>query len=323
MSFRFYPTLESRTGLEKKINVVSNEDFRFFRKNEFGINELTVNSGKIKDALWDYERDSLIVQKNVRISDPDFLVGREGIACSDAELGLCILWSNDTTSMAGCILPLQGSERKDENGWSVMFQHVFSPGELRGVLELKIVLYLKTAALTVKEGEEILNNSTGVVVGELECYLLEVSDATIPFPFVFESCDSNELWRVDFFSWEEPAEDGMFGPSSFVVTLNKKCPGCPIVNEKGFKNQEMMLEITVSVYALLFKKLTYQQFYEMKNSHGTLTPGTISAELFRVYSLCENKFEYEASYEQVHRSVQSALLGSAANSANDKEVSDA
>jgi hypothetical protein len=324
MSFRFYPTLESRSGLEKSINVIPNDEYHFFRKNEFGTKELTISGGRIKDTLWDQAHDSLVLQRDFKINDPSLLYGREGIACKNAEVGLCILWTNKETSTAGCILPKVGSERRGETGWSVFFQESFETGALKGVLELRIVLYLKKPAEIILEGEEILNNKAGVVIGELESFQLQVSDETIPFPFVLESHDSNVLWWVDFFEWEDPAEDGVFGPSSFVVTLNKKCKGCPMVTEKGINNQEMLLEIVSSVYAMLFKRLKSYQFNEIINSKTNLfSPGTISYELYRVYQDCRDKFDYYANFERIHKSVQEAIRGEALNATDLTEVSNA
>lgn len=319
MSFRFYPTLESKKGLLKKINIVSTDEFRFFRCNEYGIKELSISSGRIKDTLWDPVRDSLRVCRDFKINDPYYLYGKEGIACADAELGVCISWVNPETSMAGCILPQEGTEKYGENGWSVFFDHTFTPGETKGHLELKLILYLKKAAEVISEGEEILNNMAGVVLGELEMYRLEISDETMPFPFVVVNEESDVLWWVDFYSWDDPAEDAMFGPSSFIVNVNSRCKGCPKVTGKGIQNLEMMYEITASVYALLFKKLDLQQFRDMRLKKGK--PGTISAELSRLYEQCKDKFDYQDEYETIHKSMQAVIKQAASNVSDIMEVS--
>ena len=318
MSFRFYPTLDSRHELRKSINVVPTDDYHFLKSNEFGVKELSVSSGRIKDTLWDQARDSLIVRRDFKINDPDLLYGENGIACENAELGLCILWTNNDTSMAGCILPQVGTENRGKNGWSVFFQHTFAPGEIRGLLELKIVLYLKKTAETVLPGEEILNNKAGVILGDLEVYRLQTSDETIPFPFIVENSKSSALWWVDFYSWDDPAEDALFGPSSFVVTLNSSCKGCPRITEKGIQNLEMMYEIAASVYAMLFKKLTLQQFQEMRMRAGL--PGTISAELKRIYDSCVEKFDYHDDYERIHKCIQAVIRDQASKATDVEEV---
>jgi hypothetical protein len=318
MSFRFYPTLESRKDLIKKINIIPTDDYYFMKCNEYGVSSLNVSSGKIKDTLWDPRRDSLRICRDLKINDPYYLWGEDGVACEESKLGICIIWTNASTSMSGCILPREGSEKLGENGWSMYFEHTFFPGEVKGLLDLKIILYLKEAALEVKKGEEILNNVAGRILGEFETYRLEVSDETIPFPFVIDKFDTDALWWVDFYNWEDASEDAMFGASSFVVYLNSQNKSCPKVTAKGIQNIEMMYEITASVYSLLFKKLSPQEFKDMQLKKGK--PGTIGAELSRMYDLCKDKFDFNDDYEKIHKFMQEAIRSKAAEVTDLSEV---
>ena len=314
MSFRFYPTIESRKDLEKKLNIATTEDYHFFCCNEFGTRSLSVASGKIKDTLWDPSKDSLRICRNYKINNPEYLYGKDGIACNDASVGISIVWSNPETSMSGCIMPLEETGKKDRSGWRIYFEHDFKPGELKGVLNLKIVIYLETMADTIQEGEYILNNKPGIILGELESYRLQISDETLPFPFVIDKYDTDALWWVDFYEWDDPAEDTMFGPSTFTVNLNSKCKGCPRVTESGIQNQEMMYEIAASVYAMLFKKLSKTEFREMQLGKGKA--GTISSELKRVYDLSKYKFDYLDEYSTIQKNMQEVIRHSADNSGN-------
>ena len=314
MGFRFIPTLDNRKGLRKSINVIPTDDYSFFRCNEYGVFQLNVVSGRIKDTLWDYTRDSLRLTRDIKINDPMNLYGPSGIACKESRLGLCIFWSNQDTSMAGCIMPVESSERFDETGWSMHFEHTFAPGEIKGYLDMKIIMYLKEPASVIASGEGVLNNKPGVNLGELESYRLEVSDETIPFPFVIESADTDALWWVEFYHWDDPADDAAFGPSSFVVYLNSKVKGCPKVTDKGIQNVDMMYEITASVYAMLFKKLDSQQFTVMRTHGGK--PGTISFELARMYDNCKEKFDYNDELERIHKLMQVTIKQLASNTSD-------
>ena len=143
MGFRFYPTIENKKGLLKSINVIPTDEFKFLRYDGQSLHELAVGSGRIVDVFWDQQKDSLVVRRDIKINDPQILYGKDGIACSDSELGLAIQWTNASTSMAGCILPKDGSEVKSSTGWSAYFEHFFNPGELNGIIEFKIIIYLK------------------------------------------------------------------------------------------------------------------------------------------------------------------------------------
>jgi hypothetical protein len=309
MSFRFFPTLETKGELVDDIGYDSKSDFQFFRVTGLKESPITITGNVITDTFWDQERDSLKFYRNITIRAPKKLYGKDGIACLGAELGLCVLWADSVTSMSGCVKPREEYRDDERNKWSVSFVHTFAPGEVRGILELKVILYLKTSAKEVLEGERILNNTSGVIVGEFESYRIKVSsDELIPFPLVQKEVDSKELWWVEFYNWEDPNDDGLFGASSFVVVLNQKCTACPKVNTSGndISNLDLFLEILTNVYVQLYKKLTESQFSEMKNGRD-LKPGTISSELNRMYDLCGDKFEFESSYEQIHRAIQKTI----------------
>ena len=49
---------------------------------------------KITDPLdmWSLAQDGITFKKKVSIAYPDFLFGAEGIACKNAEIGICIMW---------------------------------------------------------------------------------------------------------------------------------------------------------------------------------------------------------------------------------------
>lgn len=321
MGFRFYPTIENKKGLLKSINVIPTDEFKFLRYDGQSLHELAVGSGRIVDVFWDQQKDSLVVRRDIKINDPQILYGKDGIACSDSELGLAIQWTNASTSMAGCILPKDGSEVKSSTGWSAYFEHFFNPGELNGIIEFKIIIYLKKKSLNVPFEEKMLNNKEGVVLGELEIYRLQISDETIPFPIIVDSFESDALWWVDFYTWEDPGDDGLFGPSSFLITINSNISsGCPNVSGNSIKNIDMLFEITASVYAMLFKKLNMQQFNEMVMKKGK--PGTISAELSRMYYLSDNRFNYNSDYETIHKCMQELIRNEVSSSHGLVEVVD-
>ena len=102
--------------------------------------------------------------------------------------------------------------------------------------------------------------------------------------------------------------------------LGLRCVLIDSRNRDSIKNIDMLFEITASVYAMLFKKLNMQQFNEMIMKKGK--PGTISAELSRMYYLSDNRFNYNSDYETIHKCMQELIRNEASSSHGSVEVVD-
>lgn len=87
---------------------------------------------KITDPLdmWSLAQDGITFKKKVSIAYPDFLFGAEGIACKNAEIGICIMWTNNRLTQTGLILP--NSDITTAAGRTCYFEHTFNPGEVEG-----------------------------------------------------------------------------------------------------------------------------------------------------------------------------------------------
>lgn len=219
---------------------------------------------------WKVEQDGLILKKEVRIAHPHLLYGKQGIAPQGAQIGICIIWTNRFLTQTGYILPVVDNTTPTER--ICTFRHEFFPGEIKGDLELSLVVYLKEQAKDVVAGENHLINEAGVTLGDIETLSLDFNSIYMEFPI--EECNAKDqpLWWVEFSQWEDPRVD-LFSKENICLYLNTAYDDCPMVGE-SIKNLELLIQIISTTYLLIFKKLNDDELHDTKNDVG-LNPNSI------------------------------------------------
>ena len=229
----------------------------------------TVKLSEPSDS-WKVERNGLILKKEVKIAHPHLLYGRQGIAPQGAQIGICIIWTNRSLTQTGYILPVV--DNTTPTGRTCIFQHEFLPGEIKGDLELSLVVYLKEQAKVVALGEDHLINEAGVTLGDIETLSLDFNSIYMEFPI--EECNTKDqpLWWIEFSQWEDPRVD-LFSKENICLYLNTAYDDCPMVGE-SIKNLELLIQIISTTYLLIFKKLNDEELHDTKNDVG-LNPNSI------------------------------------------------
>ena len=229
----------------------------------------TVKLSEPSDS-WKVERDGLILKKEVKIAHPHLLYGKQGIAPLGAHIGICIIWTNRSLTQTGYILPVV--DNTTPTGRTCIFCHEFLPGEIKGDLELSLVVYLKEQAKSVAAGEDHLINEAGVTLGDIETLSLDFNSIYMEFPI--EECNAKDqpLWWVEFSQWEDPRVD-LFSKENICLYLNTAYDDCPMVGE-SIKNLELLIQIISTTYLLIFKKLNDEELHDTKNDVG-LNPNSI------------------------------------------------
>lgn len=162
------------------------------------------NVVKLEDSLesWKIEEDGLKISRCITLEYPQMLKGENGIACSGAEVGICIIWSNRALTQMGYIMPCNALNRGNEEVYE--FDYEFPAGEIKGDLTLETVLYLKKAADYVSDGESHLINEAGVTLGIIDTVTLDFENIYMDFP-IKEIKDSRyPLWWLEMNQWEDP-----------------------------------------------------------------------------------------------------------------------
>ena len=232
---------------------------------------------------WKIEQNGLILKKEVKISHPHLLYGKQGIAPKDAEIGICIIWINRFLTQTGYILP--ESDISLPTGRTCVFQHEFLPGEIKGDLELSLAFYLKRKSDNLAEDEKHLNNEVGVTLGEIEIVSLDFNSIYMEFPIEECNVPNQPLWWVEFSQWEDPRVD-LFSKENICLYLNTAYAECPMVGE-SIKNLELLIQIISTTYLLIFKNLNEEDLNATKHDVG-LNPNSICSIMHQFILGCDN-----------------------------------
>lgn len=281
----FYPSLTDE--LMNRCGCVS-EKYTFFYYRNNTENQLLQKGKavvKLEDPLdlWKLKEDGIVFRKKVVIAYPDFLHGLDGVACKDAEIGICIIWTNNRLTQTGHILPK--FESITATGRVCMFEHFFKPGEIDGDLELSLIMYIKRPAETTYSGEEILMNEEGVSIGEIDNIVVNFDSIYMDFPIEELFSETGPLWWVEFSDWENPKVSDLFSKDNICLYLNPFYASCPMTDGK-IKNLDLLIDILASVYMLMFKRLSEADLTATRNGTG-LEPNSICSVLHDFIGKCK------------------------------------
>ena len=285
-NLKFYPTLTEEI-LDSAGSKVDKYVFSYFSgENEFGLNQKGSATIKLSDPLelWDVERDGITFKKRISFAYPDQLFGENGVACKNAEIGICIIWTNHELTQTGCILPQK--DITTPSGRVCEFVHTFESGEIKGDLELSICAYIKKCALEILPGEHVLMNEEGVSVGEIETVVVDFNSVFMDFPIEEYSSDKEPLWWIEFQQWEDPRSIDMFTKENVCLYLNPYYSACPMT-DGNIKNIDLMIDILASAYFMMFDRLSDDELRATRQNIG-LAPNSICSILNYFIGTCNN-----------------------------------
>ena len=250
----FYPRLTDAMREACGLTVSKYEFFYFDQDKVYNLTQKGSSTIKLiadSNPPWSIERGGVAFTKTVSIAYPRLLFGINGIACSNASIGICLLWTNKTLTQTGCLLP--DSDIETETGRTCYFNCMFQPGTIKGDLELSIILYIKKKADTLLPGEDILINEEGAAVGEVETVVLDCNSTFMEFPIEEVNAPDEPLWWVSFSQWEDPRID-LFDRENICLYLNVHYQACPLIGEK-IKNIDLLIDILSTTYLMIFQKI--------------------------------------------------------------------
>lgn len=261
-----------------------------------GLRQKGSSTLKLSDPLeiWKIETEGIRINKNVRIAYPQFLYGKDGIACQGAELGICITWTNRALTQTGIILPV--NDVTLPQGRSCKFEFSFDPGTILGDLELTLNLYIKKSAAEILPNEDSLMNEAGVSVGELETVVLDFSSIYMEFPIEEFKSEKEPLWWVEFSQWEDPKVSDLFTRDNVCLYLNPYYSCCPAPSTSGdestIKNLDLLIDILAQTYMLMFTRLSEDDLRATQQDIG-LSPNSICSILHQFIEECEEELHFE------------------------------
>ena len=261
-----------------------------------GLRQKGSSTLKLSDPLeiWKIETEGIRINKNVRIAYPQFLYGKDGIACQGAELGICITWTNKALTQTGIILPV--NDVTLPQGRSCKFEFSFAPGTILGDLELSLNLYIKKSAAEILPNEDSLMNEAGGSVGELETVVLDFSSIYMEFPIEEFKSEKEPLWWVEFSQWEDPKVSDLFTRDNVCLYLNPYYSCCPAPSTSGdestIKNLDLLIDILAQTYMLMFTRLSEDDLRATQQDIG-LSPNSICSILHQFIEECEEELHFE------------------------------
>lgn len=296
----FYPTLTDQL-METVGCTASRYGFSYLFDGEYRDLKARGKTTIKLDDLWEswkVEYDGLHLKREIVFEYPEALYGENGIACKNAEIGICIIWTNKTLTQMGTILP----ESIDKSGsvLHIYFEYDFNPGEIKGDLELETILYIKKAADEVLKSEEHLMNEVGVKVGVLDVCKLDFGSIYMDFPIQEVNLKKQPLWWLEIGTWTDPRQD-MFNEDNLCLFLNTAYDCCPKVGE-NIKNVDVLIDIIATAYTMLFQKIEDMGYLSQTLNDVDLEPGSICKIMFYFWSGCSTPIDI-SSVERMHKTI--------------------
>jgi len=293
-NLHFYPTITAEI-LDNAGCVCGKYDFSYRIEEQYkALRAKGKTTVRLEDSLesWKVENDGLRISRQISFEYPTFLYGDAGVAPSDSQLGVCIIWTNRNLTQMGYILP---QSEADNNGKLIYnFLHEFEPGSIKGDLQLETVLYLKKSAEEVSEKEQNLVNIAGVTVGMIDEVSLDFDSLYMDFPIRDVKEKDQPLWWIEFNQWEDPTKDP-FSEDTICLYLNSYYDYCPKVGDT-IKNIELLIEIISTAYLMIFEKIRdmSEQYFINTIDGIDLEPGSIGMVMNYFYRGCDPSLKTES-----------------------------
>ena len=93
-----------------------------------------------KKGIWTPDDYSLCIRRKYSMRTYQCLFGKDGIACSNAIIGIALRWTSSDSRQRGVIEI--GSLHNSTEDKEFLLDYEFSDAQLRGALELSSILYL-------------------------------------------------------------------------------------------------------------------------------------------------------------------------------------
>lgn len=231
-------------------------EFKFIRPDN-SEGELILDNGCLKDSQfderyggdWDVNKTPLRINRKYTIEDANKLYGTTGLVCSDAKIGLCVLWKSSTSFQRGVFKVgfLENIRDKQE----IDFIGTIPPGTMRGSLTLTSALYV--AAPGNPSSQELhLRHNIGDMLGEIDDFFVSFEDNISVMPIKNIGLGSDEpLWKV-ICCWDSVTDS--FSETVSVV-LNVENVNYPFVDKtKDTFNIHFLREILASAFIQIIEK---------------------------------------------------------------------
>lgn len=255
----------------------------------------------IKDdsGIWTQDDNNLCLRRKYSMRTFHCLFGENGIACSDAKLGLAIRWTSSDSRQRGVVRI--GEFGINDQIMETEVEKKFGKAQLRGTVNFTTVIYIAEAGHP-KDNEKHLANTNGYILGDLDNFIIKLDGSSSSFP-VFEVSEPGQpLWYVKC-DWIDPTSESF--SESVSINLNTAHKNYAYIDrtKKQFDSQ-LLVEILASALTLIIEKVRHEPGYWDQIIQGNdLEQGSVGQAIFHfmdtlewdlstpdAVSLCARKF---------------------------------
>lgn len=274
-----YPVLTDQLRSRFRFSILEDYSFGYVRDDdEHELVPEELGAGTINHRLvdtngdWDPDRDCLFVRRRFEIQNASCLFGPDGIACSNAEIGVAVIWTSADSKQRGAV-ELGGLKKSDAPS-RMSLAYSFRTAQLRGMVEFSTVMYIREAGIP-QPSERFLAYKRGMLLGEIDRYQIQLDGSGSVFPIYEVEEPDQPLWYVRC-DWDDPTYD-LFS-ETVAINLNKAHRNYRYIdrNSKTYDHQ-LLNEIIAAAISVIISKLKSQGSYWDSTVSGTdIQPGSVS-----------------------------------------------
>lgn len=200
-------------------------------------------------GLFDMLQHDLAIKREVVIQFPSYLFGPSGVAASNAEIGVAVMWTSKPSNQRGIFIGDSFRLGTVERTFTV--NGVFPKGTIRDRFQLTTALYLKHPG-TPAHNEKHLARVPGFLLGNLGDTTIHLKGSGSIFP-IFTYKEDGPLWRVEC-NWSDPRSDA-FDDENVRIILNESHPDYRFVGSGDTgKLTPLMKEIIATALHIIIKR---------------------------------------------------------------------
>lgn len=224
------------------------------------------------DDNWYPEQNDLIYKQLFRVEHPDALFGSEGVTNKKNVIGLAAhIYSKEAKFQK--TIPF-GSIYYDEKPKSIIFEHTFNAGTLRGTINFEFFFYLQ------KIENELFNSfyqadSVGSILsdGNIDVRAIIVDGEGSMFPIGNFAEKNGPLWKIEK-RWSDPMADS-FDATNVILKLNREHPLFSALQVENRRvNKMLMGEILINAMSMIIDQILNKEDIKL-NTRDDYEEGTI------------------------------------------------
>lgn len=280
--FSLFPTLNG--NMKSRIRFQP-EEYKFFYTNnhqETGLEhepvEGMLSTFKMTDSLnWNADDFNWGFSRKYVIKTYNFLFGSEGIAPQGAVLGLAAIWTSSESRQRG-VIDIGELRYSEEDRLELSAYKVFLKAQLRGMVDISTVIYVKSPADSIGDKESHLANRAGIVLGELDKISIIMDGDGSVFPIYEFEDTSQPLWYVNC-EWEDPTYEKF--SDSVSIYINRKHKNYKYVDKKSkYFDEQLIKEIISSSIMIIIQKVKDSGYWIQTENGENLEIGSVSQALY-------------------------------------------